>query len=194
MTRPLLPASPPIADIQRASSYAAHAHRHQVRKDGITPYIAHPVRVAFIVRDVLGCHDPAAVVGALLHDIIEDTLGDFDEIAQQFGAEVATIVAAMSKDKRLPEPERERDYDRQLVAGPWQARVIKLADALDNWIDGPAGGDSAPGKHWQKVERALAVARARSDTAPFADRAEAFAQEQPRFRRARVPAPADAPG
>lgn len=159
-----------LAAIQRAMSYAARAHGNQRRKDGITPYIAHPMRVAFIVRDVLGCDDTSTIVGAVLHDIVEDTLGDYDEIAAQFGADVAQIVAAMTKDKRLPDSEREHRYDEQLVAGPWQARVIKLADALDNWTDTYPNATADTAKRWSKVERALTVARSREDTASFADR------------------------
>jgi hypothetical protein len=44
-------------------------------------------------------------------------------------------VAAMSKDMRMIEPVRESAYDAQLAAGPWQARLIKLADVYDNLHD-----------------------------------------------------------
>ena len=56
-----------------AVSFAARAHRHQLRKDGETPYVAHPFRVCLIVRHIFGIDDPAFLSAALLHDTIEDT-------------------------------------------------------------------------------------------------------------------------
>ena len=117
---------------QRAASFAARAHAGQVRKDGRTPYVAHPFRVAMTVRDVFGVDDEVALAAALLHDVIEDTTTDYDDLAREFGEEVADVVAALTKDMRKPEPVREVEYDRQLAAGPWQARLIKLADVYDN--------------------------------------------------------------
>src|SRR5947207_14097454 len=84
-----------------AASFAARAHRHQLRKDNQTPYAAHPFRVCLIVRHVFGFDDPKALAAALLHDTIEDTTTDRDDLIEQFGAEVAEWVAALTKDNRL---------------------------------------------------------------------------------------------
>src|SRR5688500_19144302 len=92
---------------QRAASFAARFHQGQLRKDGTTPYIAHPFRVAMTVRDVFGVDDPIALAAALLHDVIEDTTADYDDLEREFGAEVARVVAALTKDMRLPEAARE---------------------------------------------------------------------------------------
>lgn len=119
----------------RAASFAAWKHRHQVRKDGKTPYIAHPFRVAMIVRDTFGCTDAEVLAAALLHDTIEDTQTDFDELHKHFGERVALLVATLTKNMSLPSAHREEHYDRQLAAGPWEARLIKLADVLDNTVD-----------------------------------------------------------
>jgi (p)ppGpp synthase/HD superfamily hydrolase len=121
----------------RAVAFAARAHRHQLRKDGETPYVAHVVRVAFVVRHVFGIDDPKVLTAALLHDTIEDTPTDHDEIAEWFGDEVATWVGMLTKDMRLPVADREAAYHRVLAAAPWQAVVCKLADIYDN------SGDSA---------------------------------------------------
>src|SRR4051794_12005694 len=91
-----------------AASFAARAHRDQIRKDGQTPYIAHPFRVALIVRHIFGIEDGTALSAALLHDTIEDTKTDRDDLIEQFGSEVATWVATLSKDKRLPDETREQ--------------------------------------------------------------------------------------
>jgi guanosine-3',5'-bis(diphosphate) 3'-pyrophosphohydrolase len=118
-----------------AASFAARAHRHQLRKDGITPYAAHPFRVCLIVRHVFDIDDPKVLAAALLHDIIEDTPTDFDDLSGRFGPEVAGWVAALTKDMRLPEDEREVEYHRILAAADWPVVICKLADIYDNLTD-----------------------------------------------------------
>jgi (p)ppGpp synthase/HD superfamily hydrolase len=118
-----------------AASFAARAHRHQLRKDGATPYASHPFRVCMIVRDLFGFDDLRMLMAALLHDVVEDTNTDFDEVAEEFGAEVAQWAAMLSKDKRLPDEQREEAYLRTLCAAPWQVQVCKLADMVDNLTD-----------------------------------------------------------
>jgi guanosine-3',5'-bis(diphosphate) 3'-pyrophosphohydrolase len=125
---------------QLAASYAARAHNHQYRKDKKTPFVAHPFRVAMVLRDVFGCDDEIAICTALLHDTIEDTRTDFDNIHKRFGRKVAECVACMTKNMLLIEHEREKDYDKRLANGPWQARIVKLADVYDNGLDLPRPG------------------------------------------------------
>jgi guanosine-3',5'-bis(diphosphate) 3'-pyrophosphohydrolase len=120
---------------QQAAAIAARAHRGQYRKDGITPYFSHTVRVAMTIACVFGFEDEHILAAALLHDTIEDCGADYDEVFEHFGKDVADYVAAMSKDMRMIEPAREKAYDAQLAAGPWQARLIKLADVYDNLHD-----------------------------------------------------------
>jgi len=120
---------------QAAAAFAARAHHHSVRKDGCTPYFSHPARVALTIACVFGVNDEATIAAALLHDTLEDTGADYDKIAEGFGVEVGRIVAAVSKDMRLPERERERAYDEQLARASWKARLIKLADVYDNLHD-----------------------------------------------------------
>lgn len=141
---------------QRAAAFAACAHRSQTRKDNCTPYIAHPIRVALTIACVFGESDEEILAAALLHDTIEDTGADYDDIHAGFGRDVADFVAAMTKDMRMIEPERERAYDEQLAAGPWQARLIKLADVYDNLHD-TFGADSRS-KQLEKAARAVALA------------------------------------
>lgn len=125
---------------QLAASYAARAHNHQYRKDKKTPFVAHPFRVAMVLRDIFGCDDEVAIATALLHDTIEDTRTDFDDIHKRFGRDVAECVAIMTKNMLLIEAEREKDYDKRLANGPWQARIVKLADVYDNGLDLPRPG------------------------------------------------------
>jgi guanosine-3',5'-bis(diphosphate) 3'-pyrophosphohydrolase len=124
----------PVLD---AIAFAARAHHGQMRKDQKTPYVSHVFRVAAIVRNVFGFADPRMLTAAILHDTIEDTTTDFDDVAGKFGAEVATWVALLSKDKRAEEGERERQYVAGLESAPWQVQVCKLADVFDNLLDLP---------------------------------------------------------
>jgi (p)ppGpp synthase/HD superfamily hydrolase len=141
---------------QRAASFAAQQHHDQFRKDGKTPYFAHPVRVALVVRHVFESSDETALVAALLHDLIEDTTTDYDDLVDQFNKEVADTVAALTKDARLPEAEREAAYDRQLSKASWQARLVKLADVYDNFCD--SKGDDQRQKFAEKARRAIRCA------------------------------------
>lgn len=142
---------------QRAAAFAARAHEHQVRKDGKTPYVSHPFRVAMTIRHIFNCDDEIIIAAALLHDVIEDTGADYDDLAEAFGEEVADLVALMSKDMRQVEHEREVAYDEQLKSGSWKAKLIKLADVYDNLSDaGPRGGSVR--SFIKKAERAIDLA------------------------------------
>jgi guanosine-3',5'-bis(diphosphate) 3'-pyrophosphohydrolase len=154
---------------QHAAALAARAHRDQLRRDGRTPYFSHPARVALTVAAVFGCTDATVLAAALLHDVIEDTRVDYDDLLKNFGLEVADIVSCLSKDKRMVESEREAEYDRRLAAGPWQARLIKLADVYDNLADS-AGAEAMP----PILDRARRAIRIASDDPRLARAAEAL--------------------
>ncbi len=146
---------------QKAASLAARFHMNQARKDGRTPYVAHPFRVALVVCNVFQVHDPIILSAALLHDVIEDTPADYDDVFHLCGREVADLVAAMTKDMRLPDAQREPAYDRQLGEADWRVKLIKLADVYDNICDASGG--------WQrqrcidKARRALHIAEQDGD-------------------------------
>lgn len=161
---------------QHAAAFAARAHRHQLRKDKETPYVSHPFRVAMTVRHVFGCDDPVAIAAALLHDTIEDTATDYDDIAEQFGVQVADVVAAMTKSMILPEPQREVDYDARLAKADWRARLIKLADVYDNACDCAQLTPESKAKLPAKIDRAVALAAADRSGNPVMDRAAAAVQ------------------
>lgn len=129
------PSFPPADLPFEAAGFAARAHRHAVRKDGKTPYVSHVFRVCLTVRHVFGFDDPRMLAAALLHDTIEDTTTDCDDLIEQFGPEVAAWVAALTKDMRLPHDEREEAYAKTLRAAEWPVKVVKLADIYDNLAD-----------------------------------------------------------
>lgn len=156
---------------QEAASFAARAHNGGVRQDGETPYIAHPLRAALTLRDLFGCEDEHAIAAALLHDVIEDTGTDYDEIEDQFGIETARLVAALSKDPRLPEAEREPAYDQALARAGWKAHLIKLADQYDNLSDVDPSARKKVRKALEKARRAVAIAAQAPSRRPEVERA-----------------------
>jgi guanosine-3',5'-bis(diphosphate) 3'-pyrophosphohydrolase len=121
--------------ILEALAFAARAHQGQTRKDKITPYVSHVFRVCFVLRHVFGVDDPRALMAAALHDTVEDTTTDYDDLLEKFGADIAGWVATLSKDKRRIWDEREAVYEKQLARAPWQVQVCKLADVFDNLMD-----------------------------------------------------------
>lgn len=141
---------------QSAAAFAARAHQHQIRKTENTPYFSHPVRVALTVACLFQHTDEKTLAAALLHDTIEDTGVDYDDIEERFGKDVAVIVSALTKDMRLPENEREPAYDKGLAAAPWEARLIKLADVYDNLCD--MADKSSCRKQLERIDRALKLA------------------------------------
>ena len=138
-----------------AVSFANRAHHGQVRKDGRTPYAAHVSRVCLIVRNVFGYDDPEMLAAALLHDTIEDTTTDYDDLLEHFGKNVADWVRALTKDKRLEESEREKVYIKQFMSAGWQVEVIKLADILDNRLDSKYMDESRRTKSQQRHQQYL---------------------------------------
>lgn len=144
--------------VTAAGAMAARAHEGQVRHDG-TPYVQHPARVAVLLA-AAGADD-ALIAAGLLHDVIEDSTVDWDEIAEACSADVADWVAVMTKDMRIPEDEREALYKQQLIDGPWHGRAVKLADQFDNFTN---AADDALAKVRPKALWALEIAA--NDSAP----------------------------
>jgi (p)ppGpp synthase/HD superfamily hydrolase len=134
-----------------AVSLAARAHDGQMRKDKDTPYVSHVFRVCLIVRDLFAFDDPRMLKAALLHDTIEDTNTDFDDIAKHHGPEIASWVAYLTKNKAMEETAREADYIERLLKAPWQVQACKLADVFDNLIDLP---NLPPERRLQGLRRA----------------------------------------
>jgi len=140
--------------VLRAISFAARSHLGQVRKDRTTPYIAHPCRVMAVMSNIFGVSEPEALATAVLHDVIEDADVDRDDLAREFGERVARDVALLSKDKRLPEAERERLYLEQLAKASVEAKLCKLADVYDNLT---TADELSAAQRTRAIKRARAV-------------------------------------
>ena len=121
--------------IDRAVEFAREKHKNQVRRDG-SPYIIHPLAVAEIVAE-MGL-DTDAILGALLHDCIEDTDTSHDDIARLFGTTTAELVAGVTKLTRAnfssTEQEQMENLRKMFMAMSKDIRVvlIKIADRLHN--------------------------------------------------------------
>ena len=124
-----------MALVDRAVDYARNKHKDQKRKDG-SPYIIHPLAVAQIVSE-MGL-DTDAVLGALLHDCIEDTDASFDEISRIFSPTVAELVEGVTKLTRAnfssTEQAQMENLRKMFMAMSKDIRVvlIKIADRLHN--------------------------------------------------------------
>ena len=138
---------------QRAAKMAARFHLHQMRKDGTTPYIAHPIRVALTLVQVFRITDPKILTAALLHDLIEDTTADYDDIQAACGDDIACIVSALTKNSCLPEAARKAAYHEQLKNSDWRSKLIKFADIYDNLCDSVESG--AKVNTWDRAVEAL---------------------------------------
>lgn len=74
--------------IVKACNFAAVAHQNQMRKDGKTPYINHPIGVCNILVELGKVTDANVLVAALLHDTVEDTDVTFQDITAEFGQRI----------------------------------------------------------------------------------------------------------
>ena len=121
--------------IDRALRVSASAHRGQKRMSG-EAFISHSVAVALILAEQL--LDSTSIAAALLHDVVEDSDTSVDDIAREFGAEVAGIVDGLTKISHLTfrssAEEQVENYRKLLLSIAKDARVIiiKLADRLHN--------------------------------------------------------------
>ena len=124
-----------MAVIEQAVEYARNKHKEQKRKDG-SPYIIHPLAVAEIVVE-MGL-DTDAILGALLHDCIEDTDASREEISNLFGSSVAQLVDGVTKLTRAnfssTEQAQMENLRKMFMAMSKDIRVvlIKIADRLHN--------------------------------------------------------------
>ena len=128
-------ASATVVDLARAVDFAARKHKDQRRKGAAAePYINHPAQVARLVAEATDGADPVVVLGAVLHDTIEDTETTFEELEREFGLEVAALVAEVTDDRRLPREERKRLQVEHAPNKSPRAKMIKLADKTSNLL------------------------------------------------------------
>jgi GTP pyrophosphokinase len=121
--------------LSRAFRFAAAAHEGQQRRSG-EAFIRHPWGAAKILADLR--QDEQTIAAALLHDVVEDTETEIDEVRTEFGDEIAQLVEGVTKLTRIHFQSREQaeaeNYRKMIAAMVGDERVIliKLADRLHN--------------------------------------------------------------
>ena len=129
----------------KALVFAAEKHKNQRRKDAdASPYINHPIALANILVNEGSITDINVLCGAILHDTIEDTETTKEELIQQFGGKITSIVLDVTDDKTLTKAERKLRQIEHASYASNEAKLVKLADKISNLRDIL----SSPPKDW----------------------------------------------
>ena len=121
--------------LDKAYAVAKKHHENQLRKSG-EPFVIHPLEVAAILADIE--LDQTSIVGAILHDLIEDTDYTYEKVVKEFGVTIANIINGVTKlDKIVFSSREEKQVEnlrKMIIAMSEDIRiiVIKLADRLHN--------------------------------------------------------------
>ena len=121
--------------IKKAFNTSLEAHREMRRKSG-EPYIFHPLAVAQICVEEIGL-GTTSIISALLHDVVEDTEMELEDIKSEFGPKVAKIIDGLTKISGVFEygsSQQAENFRKMLLTLSQDVRVIlvKLADRLHN--------------------------------------------------------------
>ncbi len=121
---------------RRAYDFAAKAHEGQLRKEG-SPYIVHPVSAAYILTTMRADED--TLIGALLHDVPEDTTYTLPDIEKIFGKSISFLVNGITKLSKVHykhnmEERQIESLKKLFIHSAQDIRIIliKLADRLHN--------------------------------------------------------------
>ena len=121
--------------VRKAHQFSAKAHKGQLRRSG-EPYLQHPIAVAGVLTSLKA--DVVAVVAALLHDTLEDTVATPDELEKEFGKDVVHLVDGVTKIGKITfrsyEEKQAENFRKMVLSMADDIRVvlIKLADRLHN--------------------------------------------------------------
>ena len=120
----------------RALVFAAAKHKNQRRKDvDASPYINHPISLADVLCNEGHITDIEVICGALLHDTVEDTDTEPEELEAEFGKAIRDIVMEVTDDKTLPKGERKQAQIDHAAGISDKAKLVKLADKVSNLRD-----------------------------------------------------------
>ena len=121
--------------LRRVYEVADRAHEGQRRASGES-YIEHPLAVAGILAELE--MDRQTIAAAILHDVVEDTTITSEQVAAEFGEEIASLVDGVTKLTRIPYQSKEDAQVENLrkmfmaMARDIRVIIIKLADRLHN--------------------------------------------------------------
>ncbi|HLS09067.1 HD domain-containing protein [Lentibacillus sp.] len=117
---------------QKAKEFAEKAHEGQTRKSSGDPYITHPIRVAERLEKS-GFSDELVSAG-YLHDVVEDTPYEIEDIEEEFGIQVARLVSAHTEDKSKTWQERKQHTIDTVKYAAKDVKYLIVADKLDNLL------------------------------------------------------------
>jgi guanosine-3',5'-bis(diphosphate) 3'-pyrophosphohydrolase len=125
-----------LPKLLEAASFAAKKHSFQKRKGKKgAPYINHPLEVASLLAKVGKVKDYKVLIAAVLHDTIEDTETNSEEITELFGEQVCKYVLEVTDDKSLPKAERKHLQIEHAPHISHGAKLVKLGDKISNIKD-----------------------------------------------------------
>ena len=117
--------------IQRAIRFSIEVHAGQTRKGNDIPYITHPLSISLILSQAGASED--VIVAGILHDVVEDSDAELDDVRNEFGDNVAELVKAVTeKDKSLSWESRKRTALAHIKDMSHDALLLKSVDVLHN--------------------------------------------------------------
>lgn len=145
------------SNIRRAVEFMINAHEGQFRKFTGEEYAWHPVGVAKIVRNLKKSKNKEKIcIAALLHDTVEDTDVTHDDIRNEFGEMVSSIVFELTSDGEQIKILGKADYLlNKMLRMTSYALVIKLADRLHNCSDLATGTEKFRNKYVKETRYIL---------------------------------------
>ncbi len=115
--------------LDAAMDFMKFRHGSQTRSHG-TPYWTHPAAVSVIMQNECPVKQSEEVItSALLHDILEDTDTEVDEINDKFGEKIASIVKTLTKNKEISDT---KNYFKGIKSSSIEAKIIKTCDRIHN--------------------------------------------------------------
>lgn len=138
--------------VYKAYEMARKSHEDQNRFTSSgrkIPYITHPVKVAEIIERTMDDYDPALIAAALVHDLVEDTDVELEDIRTELGDEVAQLVGTVSVEDGVKGSARREFQVKNVEAASDKAQILKVADRLANLMS----ISFDPPEHWSVVNR-----------------------------------------
>jgi (p)ppGpp synthase/HD superfamily hydrolase len=120
---------------------AIKAHKNQIRKGTGSPYIVHPLAVMGILR-TFGVTDEDILIAAVLHDVVEDSPIELEEIKKEFGERAADLVDQASKKE-----------DKQIYIKTKEGAILKIGDLIHNGLTVPKNDKPMINRYIKRVEK-----------------------------------------
>lgn len=134
--------------LEKAIHFATTKHAGQLRKGTTIPYIVHPLETMIILRSMNA--DTNLLIAGLLHDTIEDTDTTLEEIAENFGTDVAVLVNGHSEDKSKTWEERKTHAIQELAKASRRMQMLVMADKVSNLRSIAADYRAIGDKLWER--------------------------------------------